>query len=237
MILHRRFIYADERRVKQIIINFLSNAVKFTINGGITIKYKAKNNNVYISVKDTGLGIKAEDLPKLFTEFCTIASHQTWNPNGTGLGLYLSRNLAKLMDGDITVKSVHHKGSKFTLQLPLTSNSIEENKEVEVNEMENKVDKGGDTVIHVQDLSTQGLMKDGTRNFIALVVDDSSISSFVISKMIQRYSVNSEKASNGKQAVELVTKKSESNDTIPPYSLIFMDINMPIMSGIEVKFY
>jgi signal transduction histidine kinase len=72
----------------------LSNAIKFTLRGGITVKEKVKDNKVKITIEDTGVGIKNEDLPHIFDEFCCFTVHKNLNPNGTGLGLYLSRNLA-----------------------------------------------------------------------------------------------------------------------------------------------
>ena len=94
------------------------------MTGGITISAKTINGNLQISIKDTGIGIKKEDLPKLFTEFCCLAEHQNINPNGTGLGLYLSRKFAKLMNGSITVKSVYMKGTEFILEFPLNREKL-----------------------------------------------------------------------------------------------------------------
>lgn len=206
---------ADARRIKQILVNFLTNAVKFTLKGGITIKYEVKDDRVHISVEDTGLGIKEEDMSKLFTEFCTIPTHQPLNLNGTGLGLYLSKSLAKLMNGDITVESTFGKGCKFTLKLPL-NNTHEEiiNTEERLNTT-------------TEETTQQRLTKE---TFNALIVDDNPISSFVIGEIIKRYSVDSDKALNGREAVNMIKNRLKS------YSIIFMDINMPIMSGHEVNF-
>eukprot|EP00826_Nyctotherus_ovalis_P058698 TRINITY_DN8093_c0_g3_i2.p2 TRINITY_DN8093_c0_g3~~TRINITY_DN8093_c0_g3_i2.p2 ORF type:complete len:269 (-),score=44.01 TRINITY_DN8093_c0_g3_i2:106-912(-) len=217
-----RTIYADARRVKQILVNLLTNAVKFTLKGGITISYEVKENEVHTSVKDTGLGIKSEDMSKLFTEFCTISTHQSLNLNGTGLGLYLSKSLAKLMDGDITVESVFGEGCKFTLILPLNSDATE------IENVGEKTAKSADMTLTTE-ISTHHLKgHDGNRR--ALVVDDNPISSFVISEIIKRYSMDSDTALNGKQAIELAEDRNKS------YSVIFMDINMPVMSGNEVEY-
>ena len=108
----------------------MSNAVKFTVNGGITIHIKKKSDFIHITIKDTGVGIKQEDLPKLFKEFCSLSNNQEMNPNGTGLGLYLCKKLALLMDGTISVRSIYGQGTKFTLKLPLAKEvTISDSKE------------------------------------------------------------------------------------------------------------
>ena len=237
---------ADERRLKQIIINILSNAIKFTMNGGITISCNVLSGNVFINISDTGIGIKPEDINKLFTEFCTIKEHMTYNPNGTGLGLYLSKNLANLMNGDITVSSVYGKGTEFTIKLPLEKKqfipliTIDETcpiKQREIKKVPLNNPYKNETHFHmsknldppIEDLSiTDNLKGDG----LILVVDDSPTNVFVMCEMIEKLSFKTEKAYNGKQAIDMV-KSNSLNKRF--YSMIFMDINMPIMSGIEVN--
>lgn len=211
--------------MKQILVNLLTNAVKFTLKGGITIRYETSEDEVHISIQDTGLGIRPEDMSKLFTEFCTISAHQSLNLNGTGLGLYLSKSLAKLMGGDIGVESVFGEGCKFTLMLPLNNDTTE--KEVELASIGEKTGRSADLTLTTE-MSTQQL-KEHKENCRALVVDDNPISSFVISEIIKRYSVDSDTALNGKQAVELAA------DGAKRYAVVFMDIHMPVMSGYEVR--
>jgi signal transduction histidine kinase len=111
-------IKSDERRTKQILVNFISNAIKFTDRGDIEIKVIQKNEMVEVSVRDTGIGIKKEDMGKLFETFSRITTKGRIE-EGTGLGLYLSQKVAQLLGGDITAKSEFGKGSVFTLTLPL----------------------------------------------------------------------------------------------------------------------
>jgi signal transduction histidine kinase len=111
-------IKSDERRTKQILVNFISNAIKFTDRGEIEIKVIQKNEMVEVSVRDTGIGIKKEDMGKLFETFSRITTKGRIE-EGTGLGLYLSQKIAQLLGGDITAKSEFGKGSVFTLTLPL----------------------------------------------------------------------------------------------------------------------
>ncbi|MFW9943014.1 MAG: sensor histidine kinase [Candidatus Thorarchaeota archaeon] len=109
-------IYNDKQRIIQILINLIGNAVKFTDSGRIFIKIKRKKENIVISVKDTGPGIKQEDLKKLFKPFSRILEPGKYK-EGSGLGLHLSKKLANLLGGDITVKSKLGKGSTFKLVL------------------------------------------------------------------------------------------------------------------------
>ena len=109
---------SDERRVKQILVNFISNAIKFTDRGEIEIKLVKKDKTAEISVRDTGLGVKKEDMNKLFKDFSRIPIKDR-TIEGTGLGLYLSKKIADLLGGGIKAESEFGKGSIFTLILPL----------------------------------------------------------------------------------------------------------------------
>ncbi|MEA2015154.1 MAG: ATP-binding protein [Actinomycetota bacterium] len=112
-------IESDSRRVRQIIMNFVSNALKFTEKGKIEIKAGRRKGRVKITVSDTGAGIKKEDIKKLFRQFSRIQTRGAPRVEGTGLGLYLSKKIAVLLKGKIGVESIFGKGSKFYLDLPL----------------------------------------------------------------------------------------------------------------------
>ena len=108
----------DKKRINQILVNLIGNAIKFTEEGKIFLKIQKSNGNVEISVKDTGPGIKKEDLDKLFKAFSRIVEPGKFK-EGTGLGLYLSKKLANLLEGDLFVESEFGKGSTFTLSIKL----------------------------------------------------------------------------------------------------------------------
>jgi len=114
----RLVIKSDERRTKQVIMNLVSNAVKFTDRGEIKIKAAKKDEGVEISVRDTGIGIEKKAMDKLFKAFSRIYTKDMLK-EGTGLGLYLSRKIADLLGGEISAESEFEKGSKFTFTLPL----------------------------------------------------------------------------------------------------------------------
>ena len=119
-------IKADRRAVKQIFFNLLSNAIKFSkLEGGIvTVSVKREGDMVKISVSDTGIGIKGEDMPRLFQEFEQLDSGIARKYEGTGLGLAITKHLVELHGGKIWVESIYGKGSKFTFLLPIAGKIV-----------------------------------------------------------------------------------------------------------------
>ncbi|WP_017294990.1 sensor histidine kinase [Geminocystis herdmanii] len=113
-----KYCYIDERRIKQVLVNLLSNAVKFTEKGSITLEVKQDKSNLFFRVIDTGIGIKKESQTKLFQPFSQLNTHLHKQCKGTGLGLVISRELARLHGGDITLISEENQGSCFTLNIP-----------------------------------------------------------------------------------------------------------------------
>jgi len=113
-------IYADERKVKQVVFNLLSNAVKFTPDGGKAgIEAFKEDEHIRVAVWDTGIGIKEKDKGKLFKEFQQLDSSAAKRYHGTGLGLALSKRLVELYHGRIWVESEAGKGSRFSFTLPI----------------------------------------------------------------------------------------------------------------------
>jgi signal transduction histidine kinase len=113
------YIYADKERVRQIIINLVGNAIKYTPKGSVTVQVSKKKKKAKIIVKDTGLGMSADAMKNLFSKFYRIKTDQTQKITGTGLGLWISRELARKMNGDLTAESMENVGSQFILTLPL----------------------------------------------------------------------------------------------------------------------
>jgi signal transduction histidine kinase len=112
-------IISDRKKVLQILLNLTNNAVKFTDHGAIRIVCEARRNHLQVSVVDTGIGIKPEDMVFLFEAFRQADGSARRRYEGTGLGLYLCRNLARLLGGDIAAESNYGEGSRLTLILPL----------------------------------------------------------------------------------------------------------------------
>jgi len=109
----------DSRKVRQILVNLLSNAVKFTERGSITLRARTEDNWIIIDVEDTGIGIPAEHLEHIFDAFWQVERTTTRTTGGTGLGLSVSRSIARQLGGEVTVESTVGKGSRFTVRLPL----------------------------------------------------------------------------------------------------------------------
>ena len=116
-------MYSDQDKLKQIILNLLSNAAKFTHSGNVTLQAGLENGSLRVDVSDTGIGISEDALGKVFEEFQQADTSTTRQYGGTGLGLTISRNLARLLGGDLTVTSELGKGSTFTLSVPVQYDS------------------------------------------------------------------------------------------------------------------
>lgn len=112
-------VYSDQDKIKQIILNLLSNAAKFTTDGEIALNARKENETLIVDVRDTGIGITEEALGKVFDEFQQADTSTTRQYGGTGLGLTISRDLARLLGGDLTAQSEYGKGSTFTLAVPI----------------------------------------------------------------------------------------------------------------------
>ena len=126
------FIHADRDHLHEILNNLFENAIKYTPSGMVSMNITGDNNNVQISVKDSGIGIPAEDIPHLFQKFYRVDNSETREINGTGLGLFLSRKLTESIGGFLDVESEYKKGSTFTVKLPrITRENAEKLKAIE----------------------------------------------------------------------------------------------------------
>ena len=126
------FIHADRDHLHEILNNLFENAIKYTPSGMVSVNITGDNNSVQISVKDSGIGIPAEDIPHLFQKFYRVDNSETREINGTGLGLFLSRKLTESIGGFLDVESEYKKGSTFTVKLPrITRENAEKLKSIE----------------------------------------------------------------------------------------------------------
>ena len=210
-------LYGDEVRIKQIIINLLNNAVKYTPNGHVELRVDSKpvdDNTVELSfsVSDTGMGIRKEDLPYLFDSFKRVDEGKNRHIEGTGLGLSIVKQLVELMDGTISVDSIYGEGSTFTVNIRQTVS-----------------DHGmvGDLNIHSQHMGSRSNYES---SFLApeariLIVDDNEMNLEVESRLLVDTDMGIDKALSGKEALDMCLKVH--------YDAIFMDHLMPEMGGIE----
>ncbi len=210
-------LYGDEVRIKQIILNLLNNAVKYTQEGTIELHIESEYKNekkveLSISISDTGMGIKKEALPYLFDAFKRVDEEKNRYIEGTGLGLSIVKQLVSLMDGNITVNSVYGEGSTFTV---VVMQEVSDRSEI------------GELSIHNQSIIRRRQYESSFRAPDAriLIVDDNEMNLEVESKLLAETNMTIDKALTGKDALALTIENQ--------YDVILMDHLMPEMDGIE----
>ena len=203
-------LYGDIGKIKQIITNILTNAVKYTEKGEINFDVNCINEedkcSLVISVEDTGRGIKPEKIDKLFTKFSRLEEDINTTIEGTGLGLAITKSLVDMMGGKIVVQSKYGEGSKFTVYLS--------QKIIELYGVEEKA-----TVKETEEYDFSWAK--------VLVVDDNDLNLKVIAKILQRYKINPTLVDNGISCIDLIKSNNK-------FDLILMDDMMPNMRGPEV---
>ena len=207
------YLYGDGVRVKQIIINLLTNSAKYTKDGYIDFRINSiqKNNiiRLIISVEDSGIGIKKESIDKLFTKFERLGVEKQTTTEGTGLGLAITKKLVEMMGGKIVVQSIYGKGSIFTISLDQRMLTNEELiKVMKEKETEEKTDE-------IIDASGKNI----------LVVDDNMLNLKVAERLLKAYKCNITLVSSGSECLDKVSNNK--------YDLILLDDMMPRMSGTE----
>ena len=208
------FVEGDEVRIRQIITNIVNNAIKYTKEGSVVMTVSGRTGEdevIYdIAVRDTGIGIREENLAHLFDSFERVDSAETHYIEGTGLGLAIVKNLLDLMGGSIEVESVYGEGSVFTAHIPQKLLSDEKIKEYKP--------------------ATGPMLSESRhhyfRNARVLVVDDNMTNLTVARSFLEQMKVEADTVSSGKGALEYIEKYK--------YDIIFLDHMMPEMSGVKV---
>ncbi len=207
------YVKGDPVRLKQIIINLVNNAIKFTEKGSVTISVENQDTKkgkvqLLFKINDSGIGISPEGQKKLFQSFSQVDKSTTRKYGGTGLGLMISRNLTQMMGGEIGVESIENVGSTFWFYVFLELSDEESYKKQHREENGTNTNK---TRVHVK--------------LKILLAEDNKINQKVAVLNLNNLGHQVDVANNGKEAVE----KVENGD----YDLIFMDVQMPKMDGIE----
>ena len=213
----------DELRVKQLLSNLLSNAFKYTFEGSVELRAlcraEAGNTRLTLEVEDTGIGIKENDLKKLFSEYAQVNQSSTRGIEGTGLGLPICKGLAELMGGRITVQSEYGKGSVFSIEI--------------LQEIVEATPIGPKVAASLKDSSYVPQFNAENIDFVrmpyarVLVVDDVDLNLEVAAACMEPYEMHVDCTDNGAVAVQRI------RDGEPKYDLVFMDHMMPVMDGIE----
>ena len=207
-------LLGDRIHIKQVINNLLSNAIKYTESGTIEFTTKCinkdKNCLLIISVKDTGRGIKAEDINKLFTKFERLDIERSSTAEGTGLGLAITKKLVEMMGGKINVQSSYGKGSLFIVQIP------------------QKIDLETKPLTDTQIINSAEIMQrinnSDYSNRRILIVDDNKLNIKVAKRALESFNFQIDECENGQECLNKIVLGQE-------YDVILMDIMMPIMSG------
>ena len=217
--LQGKYLIGDSTKINQVCTNILSNAIKFTENGGaVTVTVIAKEldeNNCKLSFefKDTGIGMNEEQISRVFDSFMQADSSTTRKYGGTGLGLAITKRLLNMMDSDLLVQSTLGLGSKFFFTINLMTVDVEmylSSKPTNKNMILTK------PIFNKEEI---------------LVVDDNDMNLGVVCEHLKRVGLTPTIAMNGKEAVDKVKQRIDNGEA--PYDLIFMDLHMPIMDGKE----
>ena len=198
-----QYVRGDRRKVRQVLINLIGNAIKFTDQGGVRLEVSRGVEGIRFKVKDTGAGISNEDLNHIFEPF--HQADRTAAAGGTGLGLPISKNFVELMGGQLTVDSRENEGSVFAFSLPLKA-------------------LGEETVPRPEDHKTITGLADH-RDWRILIVDDERVNRKFLKNLLERTGFTTQEAVNGSEAINQFEEFS-------PH-LILMDVRMPIMDGLE----
>ncbi|MCM1106029.1 MAG: response regulator [Blautia sp.] len=211
-------LFGDDVRIKQIVTNLLTNAVKYTPQGSIGLhaayeRTGGEQLNLILSVKDTGTGIRKEDMGKLFESFQRLDEEKNRNIEGTGLGMNITMSLLKLMDGDMKVESEYGRGSTFTVTIPqriVCADPVGSFDEIKSRQEQNRAQR--QQAFEAPEASV-------------LVVDDNEMNRIVFQSLLKRTKMKITAADSGKNALALIEKEH--------FDIIFMDHMMPDMDGIE----
>ncbi|MBD2318403.1 ATP-binding protein [Phormidium tenue] len=216
-----QYIKADERKIRQILLNLLGNAIKFTNKGYVLLRVSQVNLEevsskvvIHFEVEDSGLGIAPEEIDKLFEAFVQTASGRA-TQTGTGLGLVISQQFAHFMGGHITVNSTLDKGTIFQFDIAVTQLSSQEIKP------DRQIDFEQPTVVMIED----GSIPATSTSLRILLVEDNTFNQMIALRLLAKLGYQADCAINGLEVLKAIELK--------PYDLIFMDLQMPEMDGLE----
>jgi len=205
-------INSDPTRLKQILFNLINNAIKFTESGKVSLTVQHGAQTLFFTLQDTGIGMTEQQLGKLFSAFTQADSSITRQHGGTGLGLYICKQLSSLLGGHIEVKSQYKLGSEFKLSLPCPQDT--EAKQVTNLSEAKRLSQLSEQAQHIPSLKGK-----------VLYADDNDDNRRLVSYLIKQTGAQVITAENGEQAVE----QALAND----FELVLMDMQMPVMDGIE----
>jgi len=211
-------LMGDPLRLRQVIINLLSNAVKFTNTGTVNFLASLKNENenratIHFEVKDSGIGMTPDQIAKITEPFVQADDSVTRRFGGTGLGLTITKNIIELMGGELNIESAPEAGSKFSFNISFELVT-------------------DDTYSLARDNISDTM---GDHNFTGeiLVCEDNAMNQDVICDHLSRIGLKTTIAVNGREGIDIISERLKNNQK--PFDLIFMDIHMPVMDGLDAS--
>jgi two-component system, sensor histidine kinase and response regulator len=200
----------DGGRIRQILVNLVGNAIKFTERGEVVVRVESQGETddlvrVLVSVTDTGIGIDAEVATNLFDSFTQADASTTRTHGGSGLGLTISKQLVELMGGEIGMESAADRGSRFWFTVPF----------------ERAVSKESPSPREIADLA----------DMTVLVVDDNATNRLILARTLRSWGVETTMAAGGSEALTLLRSRAEANE---PFAMAILDYHMPQMNGLEL---
>ncbi len=206
------YLYGDGGKIRQILINLLNNAIKFTKEGEVNLKVEwddtqGQSPKMILTVSDTGIGIKKEDIERIFENFQQVDTKRNRNVEGTGLGLSITKQFVTMMNGTITTESTYGEGTTFVVTIPQKKVEKEE-------ELKKTAEAAGEEMAMFSCPECR-----------VLIVDDNQINLKVAEGFLERYGAKIDLAKSGKEAIQKVQEGC--------YDIVFMDHMMPEMDGVE----
>jgi len=242
-------IVSDPTRLRQILINLVGNAIKFTESGEITVRVALRRSgaqppHIEFAIADSGIGLSDEQRETLFQPFVQADATTTRRFGGTGLGLSISKRLAKLLGGDIVVESTPGVGTTFRVDVP--TGEISGVRLIDVTELAERTAAAGEsrsacdatssddsTASPASDVATR-TTRGAARSIRVLVADDTEMNQKLVRRILERSGMTVDLAHDGEQAVQAVLASMEPDTA---YDVVLMDMQMPVLDGLEATRY
>ena len=216
------YAVGDELRLRQVLVNLTGNAIKFTRQGGVTLRARYKAPDFVFEVNDTGVGIPEAYLQSIFNAFVQADNSTERQYGGTGLGLSISQSLVRLMGGNLNVQSQEDKGTRFTIRLPM---DVPEKQPHQAKPLQTAPREPDPSQPIADGPSTRTADSKAVKQLNCLVVEDSPVNIDLTRAHLQPMNLDCDAAENGRIALEMMGRTQ--------YDIVFMDIHMPVMNGLE----
>ena len=220
-------VHGDSERIAQIVINLVTNAIKFTDSGSVDVAIRHRDETLEIDVRDTGCGMQPAELERIFEPFTRVDRHGANTAAGLGLGLSIVRSLVELLGGTVTVHSVPSRGSRFHVTLPLPTAFEDEPPGADASSRANAAPNGDAAAGAIAGETSEAPAPPGHSfdGLSVLVAEDEVINRLYLTQLLKNHACIVTTASNGREAADAAT--------VQRFDLILMDLSMPGLDGLE----